>query len=83
MTEYELAEYLTTLLGFNEEGGSSELHEFDPTTAGSVIDDNLPQDITAEMFSNDLLGFGMYSDVLAIEQGEGSQLGERSSQPAV
>ncbi len=83
MTEYELAEYLTTLLGYNPEGGSSEQQDFDPTMAGDIIDENLPHEMTAEMFSNDLLGFGMYSDVLAIEQGEGSQLGERQSQAAV
>lgn len=60
MTEYELAEYLTTLLGFNEEGGSSELQQFDPDQAGDIIDNNLPHDVTADMFANDLLGFDMY-----------------------
>ncbi len=60
MTEYELAEYLTTLLGANSEGGSSELQEFDPTVAGDLIERGLPQDITAEMFAVDMLGFGMY-----------------------
>jgi hypothetical protein len=60
MTEYELAEYLTTLLGFNAEGGSSELQEFDVNTAGDVIDQNLPHHITGEMFTNEVLGFSMY-----------------------
>ncbi|XP_013416583.1 cilia- and flagella-associated protein 251 isoform X1 [Lingula anatina] len=60
MTEYELAECLTTLLGFNAEGGSSEMHEFDPSTAGDIIEENLPQDITVDMFADELLGFSMY-----------------------
>ncbi|XP_064647461.1 cilia- and flagella-associated protein 251-like [Lineus longissimus] len=67
MTEYELAEYLTTLLGCNPEGGSSEQLEFDPTTAGDLIADNLPFEISAEMFANEVLGFSMYSDVLNLE----------------
>ena len=71
MTEYELAEYLTTLLGYNEEGGSSELTRFDPSTTGDVIEESLPQDVTADMFSNELLGFSMYSDVLGLEQADG------------
>ncbi|XP_033747234.1 cilia- and flagella-associated protein 251-like isoform X1 [Pecten maximus] len=62
MTEYELAEYLTTLLGFNAEGGSSELQEFDSTQAGDVIDQNLPHQINADMFSKEVLGFSMYNE---------------------
>ncbi len=75
MTEYELAEYLTTLLGYNAEGGNCELQEFDPTTAGDIIDENLPQEITANMFSNELLGFSMYSDVINMDD---VQLTERA-----
>lgn len=70
MSEIELAEYLTTLLGFNEEGGSSEQQEFDPTTAGDLIDDNLPHEITADMFANEILGLGMYADVLNVDSDE-------------
>ncbi|XP_069136010.1 cilia- and flagella-associated protein 251-like [Argopecten irradians] len=62
MTEYELAEYLTTLLGFNAEGGSSELQEFDSSQAGDIIDQNLPHQITADMFSKEVLGFSMYNE---------------------
>jgi len=62
MTEYELAEYLMTLLGFHAEGGSSELQEFDTNIAGDVISENLPVDITGEMFANEVLGFGMYQE---------------------
>ena len=80
MTEYELAEYLTTLLGYNAEGGSSELQDFDTSTAGDLIDENLPHEVTADMFANELLGFGMYADVLAVEgdntEGQGSTQGQ-------
>ncbi len=60
MTEYELAEYLTTLMGFNPEGGSMELQDFDPTTAGDIIDQNLPYTVSGEIFSKEILGFSMY-----------------------
>lgn len=59
MTEYELAEYLTTLLGFSAEGGSSELHELDTSVAGDIIESNLPQDIDANMFASQILGFSL------------------------
>lgn len=59
MTEYELAEYLTTLLGYNAEGGSSELQEFDASTAGDIIDQNLPHQVTASMFCQEVIGFSM------------------------
>ncbi|KAH3752675.1 hypothetical protein DPMN_187299 [Dreissena polymorpha] len=59
MTEYELAEYLMTLLGYHAEGGSSELQDFDTNIAGDIISDNLPVDITADMFANEVLGFAM------------------------
>lgn len=62
MTEYELAEYLTTLLGLNAEGGSSELHDFDVSQAGTLIDTHLPHKMNGELFANQLLGFGLYSD---------------------
>ncbi len=71
MTEDELAEYLTTLMGYSAEGGNCEQHEFDPSTAGDVIEENLPQEITANMFTNQLLGFSMYSDGLSPEQVQG------------
>lgn len=62
MTEYELAEYLMTLLGYHAEGGSSELQEFDTNIAGDVISENLPHEITADMFANEVLGFAMYQE---------------------
>ena len=67
MSEYELAEYLTTLLGYNAEGGSCEQQEFDPTYAGDIIEENLAANIDADTFANDLLNFGMYADILHLE----------------
>ncbi|XP_071509123.1 cilia- and flagella-associated protein 251-like [Diadema antillarum] len=58
MTEAEVAEYLTTLLGINPEGGSSELGGYDATGAQEVLEEALPEGITAEMFAMELLGFG-------------------------
>ena len=70
MTEYELSEYLTTLLGFNEERGSCEQPMFDPTEAGNIIVNNLPVDMSTKAFTDDLLGFGFYQspDILTVEQ---------------
>ena len=78
MSEYELAEYLTTLLGYNAEGGSCEQQEFDPTYAGDIIEENLASNITASTFANELLNFGMYADILNLEnidyrQGTGTE----------
>lgn len=69
MTEDELADYLVTLLGYNEEGGSSESGKLAPGVAGDIIEDNLPLEITAEMFANELLGFSMYTNVVQSEAG--------------
>ncbi|XP_033108511.1 cilia- and flagella-associated protein 251-like [Anneissia japonica] len=58
MTEMEVAEYITTLLGFNPEGGSSELGMFNSSNSADLIEDNLPEQITADMFAAEILGFG-------------------------
>ncbi|XP_077862113.1 cilia- and flagella-associated protein 251-like [Saccoglossus kowalevskii] len=58
MTEHDLAEFLTTLLGYNPEGGSSELGLYDPANAGDIIEDNLPESINSDMFASQVLGFG-------------------------
>jgi len=65
MTEYELAEHLTTLLGFNQEGGSCEQEPFDAESAGQFIAENLPYDINAEILINEILGFSLNSDIPA------------------
>ncbi|XP_022086386.1 cilia- and flagella-associated protein 251-like [Acanthaster planci] len=58
MTEANVAEYMTTLLGFNPEGGSSELGTYDPTGAADLLEESLPELITADMFAGEVLGFG-------------------------
>ncbi|XP_074868746.1 cilia- and flagella-associated protein 251 isoform X2 [Carettochelys insculpta] len=56
MTEEELAECLTTLLGMNPEGGRSEMATYDPSGAAAVIEEEIPEEITAEIFTADILG---------------------------
>ena len=68
MTEYELAEYLTTLLGFSPDGGSSELHTLDTAMAADVIDANLPHNINAPLFAKEILGFQMFDENAAVAE---------------
>ncbi|XP_019394275.1 PREDICTED: WD repeat-containing protein 66 isoform X2 [Crocodylus porosus] len=56
MTEEELAECLSTLLGMNPEGGTSELGTCDPAGAAGLIEEEIPEEITAERFTADILG---------------------------
>ncbi|XP_076820572.1 cilia- and flagella-associated protein 251-like [Clavelina lepadiformis] len=61
MTEYELAEYLTTLLGYCAEGGSAELGETrDHEEASKDLEEVLPDYITANQFASDILGLNLY-----------------------
>ncbi|XP_075424351.1 cilia- and flagella-associated protein 251 isoform X2 [Ascaphus truei] len=56
MTEEELAEYLTTLLGLNAEGGSSELCTYDSAGAAELLEQEIPEEITTDMFAAEILG---------------------------
>ncbi|XP_065424173.1 cilia- and flagella-associated protein 251 isoform X3 [Chrysemys picta bellii] len=56
MTEEELAECLTTLLGVNPEGGRSELGIYDPSGAAALMEEEIPEEISAEIFTADILG---------------------------
>ncbi|XP_037735051.1 cilia- and flagella-associated protein 251 isoform X1 [Chelonia mydas] len=56
MTEEELAECLTTLLGMNPEGGRSELGICDHSGAAALMEEEIPEEITAEIFTADILG---------------------------
>ncbi|XP_074828873.1 cilia- and flagella-associated protein 251 isoform X4 [Natator depressus] len=56
MTEEELAECLTTLLGMNPEGGRSELGIYDHSGAAALMEEEIPEEITAEIFTADILG---------------------------
>ena len=57
MTEGELAEYLTTLLGLGELGGSAETGTFDARDSSNLLREHLPEQITADDFANHVLGF--------------------------
>ncbi|XP_039937061.1 cilia- and flagella-associated protein 251, partial [Hirundo rustica] len=56
MTEEELAECLTTLLCRRPRKGESELDTCDPTGAAALIEEEIPAEITAEIFVADILG---------------------------
>ncbi|KAK9391741.1 WD repeat-containing protein 66 [Crotalus adamanteus] len=58
-TEEELAEYLTTLLGFNPEGGRVEVGSYDPTGSEDIIQEEIPEEVTAAYFTKDILGLPM------------------------
>lgn len=67
MTEAELTEHLTTLLGFNREGGSCEDEPLQIEQSLGYIADTLPFDINAEILINEILGFSMTVDPPAVE----------------
>ncbi|NXL28126.1 CF251 protein, partial [Glaucidium brasilianum] len=56
MTEEELAQCLTTLLGKRPGGGGSELDTYDPSGAAALTEEEIPEEITAEIFAADILG---------------------------
>ncbi|NXR68105.1 CF251 protein, partial [Rhadina sibilatrix] len=56
MTEDELAECLTTLLCRRPRKGGSELYTWDPTGAAALTEEEIPAEITAEIFVADILG---------------------------
>lgn len=56
MTEAELAEHLSTLLGFGAEEGCEALNDVPPVA--DIIDEKLPEVITADQFAEYILGFG-------------------------
>uniref|UniRef100_A0A8C4KG82 Uncharacterized protein n=1 Tax=Dromaius novaehollandiae TaxID=8790 RepID=A0A8C4KG82_DRONO len=55
MTEEELAACLTTLLGMNPEGGTAEPGTCDTSGAAALLEE-IPEEITAEMFTANILG---------------------------
>ncbi|NXD30493.1 CF251 protein, partial [Spelaeornis formosus] len=56
MTEDELAECLTSLLGRRAGKGGSELDTRDPTGAAALTEEEIPAEITAEIFVANILG---------------------------
>ena len=57
MTEGELAEYMSTLLGLSEPGGTAETGTFDATEAATMLREYLPTKVTADSFATEMLGF--------------------------
>ncbi|NXH46951.1 CF251 protein, partial [Dicaeum eximium] len=56
MTEDELAQCLTSLLGRRPKEGESELDTCDHTGAAALTEEDIPAEITAEIFVKDILG---------------------------
>ncbi|XP_051641713.1 cilia- and flagella-associated protein 251 isoform X2 [Manacus candei] len=56
MTEDELAQCLTTLLGRRPGRRGSEPDIHDPSGAAALIEEEIPEEITAEIFAADILG---------------------------
>lgn len=57
MTEGEMAEYMSTLLGIGELGGSAETGTYDASNAAELLREHLPENITADNFAAQVLGF--------------------------
>jgi len=57
MTEAELAEFTSTLLGLGDLGGSAETGTYDASNASELLREHLPENITAENFAARVLGF--------------------------
>ncbi|XP_044146425.1 cilia- and flagella-associated protein 251 [Bufo gargarizans] len=56
LTEEELADYLSTLLGLNPEGGSSELDISNSTDFAELLEREIPGEITTKVLATDILG---------------------------
>ncbi|XP_032233978.2 cilia- and flagella-associated protein 251 [Nematostella vectensis] len=58
MTEAELAEYMSTLMGIADLGGSAETGTFDASNATAQLSAQLPEFFTADSFAAQVIGFG-------------------------
>ncbi|XP_068269041.1 cilia- and flagella-associated protein 251 [Nyctibius grandis] len=56
MTEDELAQCLTTLMRKHPGRGGSEPDTYDPSGAAALTEEEIPEEITAEIFAADILG---------------------------
>ncbi|XP_018118695.1 cilia- and flagella-associated protein 251 isoform X2 [Xenopus laevis] len=71
LTEEEIAEYLSTLLGLNPEGGSSEIG------AADLLEQEIPEEITTDFFAADILGLpyqvnGLYEEHTVTQETDSS-----------
>nr|KAF6468658.1 hypothetical protein HJG63_020630 [Rousettus aegyptiacus] len=62
MTEEELSDCLATLLGLNPEGWKSEPAATSTEGSQLCLEDELPDEITAEIFATEILGLALSSD---------------------
>lgn len=61
MTEQELSDHLATLLGLSSEGGSTSAGlGYDEESLQQFLDSALPEQINAQMFSEEILGLPVY-----------------------
>ncbi|KAG9487705.1 hypothetical protein GDO78_007480 [Eleutherodactylus coqui] len=60
MTEEELADYLSTLIGLNPEGGSSELGSSNSTCIAELLEQKIPNAITIDVLAADILGLPIH-----------------------
>ncbi|KAG8597672.1 hypothetical protein GDO81_002353 [Engystomops pustulosus] len=60
MTEEELADCLSTLLGLNPEGGSSELGSCNSTDIAEQLEQEIPEEITKNVMAADILGLPVH-----------------------
>lgn len=65
MTEAEMAEVMSTLLGIGELGGSTETGTYSASDAGEFLRAHLPENITADNFAAQVLGFQTEQEMTA------------------
>lgn len=65
MTEAEMAEVMSTLLGIGELGGSTETGTYSASDAGEFFRAHLPENITADNFAAQVLGFQTEQEMTA------------------
>lgn len=65
MTEAEMAEVMSTLLGIGELGGSAETGTYSASDAGEFFRAHLPENITADNFAAQVLGFQTEQEMTA------------------
>ncbi|XP_063313061.1 cilia- and flagella-associated protein 251 [Pelobates fuscus] len=61
LKEDELAEYLSTLLGVNPEGGGLELENYDYAGSSQILEQGIPEAITVDVFSAEILGLPVFT----------------------
>ncbi|KAK3746263.1 hypothetical protein QZH41_016512, partial [Actinostola sp. cb2023] len=59
LTECELAEYMSTLMGQADLGGSAETGTYDASDAAELLRTHLPETFTAESFAAQVIGFSL------------------------